>query len=139
MKQFIVLAAMLPLIMVFIMQFSLEQVNQGRIAALQELVYGAKERAKQEGRFTPAIKAALARDIAARFKVDESDIVIETDNRIRYRRNEFDEREMIAYRVEVPIEKIMAGNRLMGISDEENAGVYVVEGSAASEKLRDAP
>ena len=139
MKQFIVLAAMLPLIMVFIMQFALEQMNQGRIAALQELVYGAKEQAKQEGRFTPAIKAALARDIAERFKLNESDIVIETDDRVKYRRNAFDEREMITYRVEVPIERIMAGNRLMGISDEENAGVYVVEGSTASEKLRDEP
>ncbi|MDR2295971.1 MAG: hypothetical protein LBD95_04155 [Clostridiales Family XIII bacterium] len=139
MKQFIVLAAMLPLIMVFIMQFALEQTNQGRIAALQELVYGAKEQAKQEGRFTPAIKAALARDIAARFKLAESEVVIEADNRVKYRLNEFDEREMIAYRVKVPIEKIMAGNRLMGISDAENAGVYIIEGSTASEKLRDAP
>ncbi|MDR2132372.1 MAG: hypothetical protein LBP30_03390 [Clostridiales Family XIII bacterium] len=139
MKQFIVLAAVLPLIMVFIMQFSLEQMNQGRIAALQELVYGAKERAKQEGRFTPEIKSALARDIAERFKLDESDIVIEADNRVKYRRNDFDEREMIAYRVEVPIERIMAGNRLMGISDEENAGRYVIEGSTASERLRDEP
>jgi hypothetical protein len=130
---------MLPLIMVFIMQFALEQMNQGRIAALQELVYGAKERAKQEGLFTPEIKAALARDIAERFKLDESDIVIETDGHMKYRRNRFDEREMIAYRVEVPIEKIMAGNRLMGISDEANAGIYVIEGSTASERLRDGP
>jgi hypothetical protein len=133
------LAAVLPLLMVFVMQFALEQMNQGRIAALQELVYGAKERAKQEGRFTPAIKQALARDIAARFKLDESEVVIEADDRVKYRRNRFDEREMIAYRVEVPIEKIMAGNRLMGISDEENAGRYVIEGSTASEKLRDEP
>jgi hypothetical protein len=138
-KQFIVLAATLPLLMVFVMQFALEQMNQGRIAALQELVYGAKEQAKQEGRFTPAIKQALARDIAARFKIAESDVVIEADNHVKYRRNRFDEREMIAYRIEVPIEKIMAGNRLMGISDEANAGRYVIEGRTASEKLRDEP
>jgi hypothetical protein len=138
-KQFIVLAATLPLLMVFVMHFALEQMNQGRIAALQELVYSAKERAKQEGRFTPAIKQALARDIAARFEIDESAVVIEADDRVKYRRNRFDEREMIAYRIEVPIEKIMAGNRLMGISDEANAGRYVIEGSTASEKLRDEP
>jgi hypothetical protein len=138
-KQFIVLAAALPLLMVFVMQFALEQMNQGRIAALQELVYGAKERAKQEGRFTPAIKQALARDIAERFKLNESEVVIESANQVRYRRNRFNEREMIEYKVVVPIEKIMAGNRLMGISDEENAGRYVIEGSTASEKLRDEP
>jgi hypothetical protein len=131
------LAAVLPLLMVFVMQFALEQMNQGRIAALQELVYGAKEQAKQEGRFTPAIKSALARDIAERFRISESEVVIEADNRVKYRRNKFDEREMIAYRIEVPIEKIMAGNRLLGISDEANAGRYVIEGSTASEKLRD--
>jgi hypothetical protein len=139
MKQFIVLAAILPLLMVFVMQFALEQLNQSRIAALQELVYGAKERAKQEGRFTTEIKAELARDIAERFELSVGDVVIESDNRVKYRQNDFDEREMISYRVEVPIEKLMAGNRLMGISDEDNAGRYVIKGSTASEKLRDEP
>jgi hypothetical protein len=139
MKQFIVLAAILPLLMVFVMQFALEQINQSRIAALQELVYGAKERAKQEGRFTPEIKADLARDIAERFELSVGDVVIDSDNRVKYRRNDFDEREMISYRVEVPIEKIMAGNRLLGISDEANAGRYVIKGSTASEKLTDEP
>ncbi|MDR1245560.1 MAG: hypothetical protein LBK57_00850 [Clostridiales Family XIII bacterium] len=139
MKQFIVLAAILPLLMVFVMQFALEQMNQGRIAALQELVYSAKEQAKQEGRFTPEIKSALARDIAERFEIDAGDVVIESDNRVKYRRNRFDEREMIEYRVEVPIDKIMAGNRLMGIADADNAGRYVIKGSTASEKLRDEP
>jgi hypothetical protein len=139
MKQFIVLAAILPLLMVFVTQFALEQANQGRIAALQELVYGAKERAKQEGRFTPEIKSALARDIAERFGINAGDVVVEADNRVKYRQNRFDEREMIEYRVEAPIKRIMAGNRMMGISDENNAGRYVIKGSTASEKLRDAP
>jgi hypothetical protein len=139
MKQFIVLAATLPILLVFIMQCALEQMNQGRIAALQELVYGAKEQAKQEGCFTPAIKSELARNIAKRFELDEGDIVIEADGHVKYRQNRFDEREMIAYRIEVPIEKIMAGNKLMGISDDENAGRYVIEGATASEKLRNDP
>jgi hypothetical protein len=137
MKQFIVLAAVLPLLMVFVMQFALEQMNQGRIAALQELVYGAKEKARQEGCFTPEIKSALARDIAERFAISEGEVVIEADSRVKYRRNKFDEREIIEYKVIVPIKKIMAGNRLMGISDRDNEGRYVIKGSMASEKLRD--
>ncbi|MDR1136315.1 MAG: hypothetical protein LBL49_09100 [Clostridiales Family XIII bacterium] len=137
MKQFIVMAAVLPLLMIFVMQFSLEQQNQNRIAAFQEIVYSIKEQARQEGRFTPAMKTALASAAAKCFEVDESEIIIEADSDIKYRRNTFDERELIHYKVKAPIKKIMAGNRLLGISDDANSGWYVIEGSAASEKLRD--
>jgi hypothetical protein len=136
MKQFIVMAAILPILMVFVMQFALEQKNQNRIAALQELVYSAKEQAKQEGCFTPAIRNELARRIAAHFELAEDQIVIEAEDRVKYRKNQFDERELIHYRIKAPIGEIMAGHRLMGISDEENEGWYIIEGYTASEKLR---
>jgi septum formation topological specificity factor MinE len=129
------MAAILPILMVFVMQFAVEQQNQGRIAALQEMVYSAKEQAKQEGRFTPAMKTELGRNIAKYFELDESEVVIEADSQIRYRRNRFDERELISYAVKVPIKKIMAGNRMMGISDEDNTGLYVIRGETASERL----
>ncbi|MDR3242908.1 MAG: hypothetical protein LBT34_03145 [Clostridiales Family XIII bacterium] len=135
MKQFIVLAAVFPLIVVFVMQFSLEQQNQNRISQLQELVYSAKEQAKQEGRFSQAIKSELAGEIASCFGIDASEVIIEADERVHYRKNEMDARELISYKVKAPIEKIMAGNRFMGISDAENKGWYVVEGHTASEKL----
>jgi hypothetical protein len=137
MKQFIVLAAILPILMVFVMQFSLEQKNQNRIAAMQEIVYSAKEQAKQEGCFTPAIKTALAREIAGHFDLEEAAVRIEAESQVKYRKNEFDERELIHYKVSAPIQKIMAGNRLMGISDEDNRGWYTIEGRTASEKLRE--
>ncbi|MDR0423988.1 MAG: hypothetical protein LBH39_00765, partial [Clostridiales Family XIII bacterium] len=115
MKQFIVMAAVLPILMIFVMQFSLEQQNQNRIAALQEIVYSVKEQARQEGRFTPAMKAELAAAAARFFDVDAGEIVVEADSDIKYRKNAFDERELIHYRIKAPIKKVMAGNRFLGI------------------------
>jgi hypothetical protein len=136
-KQLIVMAATLPILMLFVMQFALEQQNQNRIAALQEAVYSVKEQARQEGRFTPAMREALAEAASVCFQIEKSEIVIEADAAVKYRKNAFDERELIHYRVKVPIKKIMAGNRLLGIPDGDNEGWYVIEGSAASEKLRE--
>ncbi|MDR1571628.1 MAG: hypothetical protein LBS32_03800 [Clostridiales Family XIII bacterium] len=135
MKQFIVMAAVLPILMVFVMQLALEQRNQHRVAALQEMVYSAKEQAKQEGIFTPAARAELEDGIAGIFGLEKGEIVIETDDRVKYRKNRYDERELISYRIKVPVKKIMAGNRLMGIADEDNEGWYIIEGRTASEKL----
>ncbi|MDR0425337.1 MAG: hypothetical protein LBH39_07825, partial [Clostridiales Family XIII bacterium] len=60
----------------------------------------------------------------------------EADSDIKYRKNAFDERELIHYRIKAPIKKVMAGNRFLGISDEANTGWYTIEGSVASERLR---
>ena len=48
MKQFLVLAAILPLMLVFFVQFSMDQINSSRIGILSDMVYAAKEEAKQE-------------------------------------------------------------------------------------------
>ena len=55
MKQLIVLTAVLPLMLIFMAQFTLDQKNNHAINIIQEEVYTAKEQAKQEGCFTPAI------------------------------------------------------------------------------------
>lgn len=139
MKQFIILLGVLPILLLFLSQFVLEQKNSYNIGLLQEYVYAAKEEAKQAGCFTPAIKEALAEKISARFEVSQDQIAMAVDQVPRYRTSGFDERELIHYRIGVPIEKVMAGNRFMGISNEENRGNYVIESWTASEKLRDQP
>ena len=59
MKQLIVLAAILPLMLIFMAQYTLDQKNSATISILQEQVYTAKEKAKQEGCFTEEIKNEL--------------------------------------------------------------------------------
>ncbi len=137
MKQFIVLMAVLPLLLVFLTQYTLDQKNFDQIQQLQEIVYQAKEQAKQEGCFTISITNQMVNRIKTCFSIDGDSIQLELDTVPKYRTQQFDQRELIHYRVTVPIEPLMAGNRMFGISDDENSSLYSVEGWTASERLRD--
>lgn len=137
MKQFIVLIAVLPILLLFLVQFTLEQKNSYNISLLQEIVYSAKEEAKQAGCFTPKIKNDLTAKIIKQFKIDKNDILLQLEEVVKYRTSEFDERELIHYKISVPIEKVMAGNKIMGISDAENRGLFIIESWTASERLKE--
>jgi hypothetical protein len=137
-KQLIVLAAILPLMLIFMAQYTLDQKNSVAINTLQEKVYTAKEQAKQEGCFTEEIKRELKANISLALGIEENDISITATETRQYRINYFDssrERGLIHYSVSIPIDKIMAGGRLLGIRDEDNTTLYTVEGTTASERL----
>ncbi len=135
MKQLIVLLAVLPLMLVFIMQFAQEQENSNRIQKLENYVNTSKEVAKQEGFFSTENIASLKIKIAETFQLSVSEISFEGSITPKYRVNQFDQRELIYYKVGVPVKKIMAGASLMGISHEENKGYYYIDGFTASEAL----
>ena len=139
MKQFLVLAAVLPLMLVFLVQFSLDQINSSRIALLSDCVYTAKEEARQEGCFTEAILSELRGDISRALNVDPALIEIEADRDVKYRLREKPaggwERGLIHYKVSVPVGQVMAGGRMFGIRDRDNRYVYTIENWAASERL----
>ena len=142
MKQFLVLAAILPLMLVFFVQFSMDQINSSRIGILSDLVYAAKEEAKQEGCFTQQIKSELTANISSALQIDPSDVRIEATDTVRYRIMEAGgygngdwERGLIHYRVSVPIGELMAGRRLFGIREQDNVYYYTIDSYTASEKL----
>lgn len=137
MKQLIVLMGILPILLVFLLQYSLDQRNNDNISRLQECVYQAKEQAKQQGCFTPEIREDLIDKIERNFDIREEDMEIVLEEVPKYRITSFDERELIYYKVSVPVEKIMAGNRFFGISDDENRGMYTIESWTASERIRE--
>jgi hypothetical protein len=137
MKQLIVLMGVLPIMLVFLFQYALDQNNNSNIDRLQECVYQAKEQAKQEGCFTPEIKKELVQKIETYFDINEADIELVLEETPQYRTSVFDQRELIYYKVSVPIEKLMSGNRFFGISDNDNRGMYTIESWTASELLRD--
>jgi len=136
MKQLIVLMGILPILLIFMFQYTLDQQNSDRISRLQECVYQAKEQAKQQGCFTSEIKQELIDKIEKNFDIKENEMEITLEEIPQYRTSKFDQRELIYYKVSVPIKKIMAGNRFYGISDEENKGMYTIESWTASELLR---
>ena len=142
MKQLIVLSAVLPLMLVFLLQFTLDQKNAYNISQFQEIVYTAREEARQEGCFTQDIEGRLKQQVAKSFGIAEEEIQMEATRTVQYRVQSgegFDpngrQRGMIYYKVTVPIHRLMAGHRLFGIKEEENKGTYTVEGYAASERL----
>lgn len=135
MKQFIILVAILPLMMIFVMQFGLSQLNNHRTAMMQEHVYAAKEAARQDGFFTPENCKKLKSKLSKEFGISPDEIEIITDGQVKYRRNYFDERELVNYEVRVPIKKIMAGEKILGISPDKNRGYYKISGTVASELL----
>ena len=142
MKQLLVLIAVLPLLLIFFVQFSLDQINNSRLSLFADYVYAAKEEAKQEGRFTEEIVGKLTENIARAFNIPASDVIIEVSDTIKYRVTSNDslatedlERGLIYYKISVPIVEIMAGRKLFGIREEDNTYYYSIESYAASERL----
>ena len=134
MKQFIVLTAVLPILLIFMTQLVYDQKNNDTVNQIQALVYAAKENAKQEGCFTKDIKAKLRQDLSAAVGVPGEEIVILSDEVVKYRYSKGEDR-LIRYRVEVPVKNVMAGAVFFQISEEENTYRYVIDSYTASEKI----
>ncbi|GKX28707.1 hypothetical protein SH1V18_11870 [Vallitalea longa] len=135
MKDFIVLIAVLILLLPFPLQYALEEYNHNQKSEIQSYVFTAKEKAKQEGYFTEKIKKQLIESITQNLNIKENDISIITDNKRKYRESKFNKDNLIHYKIEVPIKKVIAVPIIWGISDEENQTVYTIEGYAASEAI----
>ena len=134
MKQFIVLMAVLPVMMIFLMQFTADQISSQKVACIQSVVYSAKEDAKQYGCFTEEIKDRIKKEISDRLGIPESYITVKADSDVRYRYSKGQDR-MINYEVSVRLDDVMAGGKLLGISDEKNSVVYRIKNYTASEKI----
>jgi len=134
MKDFIVLMAILPLLLLFMLQFGTDYRNNERIEAIQNIVYTAKETAKQEGCFSDELKTEITEKISKKLKIPEESITITTSEGKRTR---YGTEKDIEYCVSVKLDNVMAGGSMMGISNEENTMVYVIDSYTASEYLGD--
>ncbi|PWM68649.1 MAG: hypothetical protein DBX38_01535 [Eubacteriales Family XIII. Incertae Sedis bacterium] len=134
MKQFIVLMAVLPIMLIFLMQFTADQVNGEKVAFIQSVVYAAKEEAKQEGCFTEELKTRIVKEISEGISIPAECIEVASDDEVKYRYAKGEGR-LIHYRVSVRLDGVMAGGRFLGISDSENTVTYVIDSSTASEKI----
>ena len=139
MKQFIVLAAALPLLLLFMVQFAADQQYSLAVAAVDDAVYAAKEMAKQEGCFTEKITQWLKEEIASKIRgVEPSDIIIgsATDTSPVYRMGSDPEGDgLIHYQVSVPMRGFSAGSRLLGLRETARTRYYVTDTYVPSELL----
>lgn len=134
MKECVAFFICIVLISPFMSQYTVQAVNSSRMSRVETIVNTAKEQARQEGCFTPEITARMVSDIE-KAGVDQGDITVDVTPSPKYRADTFDERELIHYEVGIKIDKKIAANKMFGIPDEENQGVFTVQGAVASEKL----
>ena len=137
MKQFIVLLAVLLLLLIFMLQFTLDQTISAKTGMVADIVYAAKEEAKQAGCFTGEIQARLRSRLSEALGVAEDEIAIVATEDVRYRLSDSSGdlgRGLIYYKVSVPIGEAMAGGAFFGLG-RNNTYVCTVESYAASEKL----
>lgn len=135
MKQLIVLAAILPVLLLFAAQFTLQQQNAAARHFVTGAVDAAKEQAKRDGYFTDDNIDALKTKIAGALKIEKDEVIVIAAGTPRYRTDEYGRSGQIYYRVEVPVKQIMAGARLLGISSGQNQGRIIIENVTASELL----
>jgi len=134
MKDLIVLGAVILLLLTFPLQYALEQKNHHNISMFQQYVNVAKEKARAKGCFTQEIIDELKLNILNEFdNITESEIVIDVTTTPKYRKRTFDERELIHYRIGVPIKKLIATSKFWGISDIENQYLYEIDRYTTSE------
>lgn len=123
MKQFIVMCAVLPLLLILAMQISLDQINSFRLMGINDIVYSYAEKAKQEGYFDcDGLKAELNNKL----HISEENIMTSSDANSF---GEFSRGSIIHYSVIVRVKRAMLGLK------ENNEYSYVINSSVASEFL----
>ena len=120
MKQFIVLAAILPILLVFIAQSTLEGVRSVRLSAAEDAIRAFCIEASYFDGGSPAHAEALRNRLAQIFHCGSGDVYIDLRETSEYH---------IDWRVSFPVGDIMAGARLMGLSRAENRGRVEISGT----------
>jgi hypothetical protein len=119
MKQFIVLAAILPVLMLFLAQFLLDGQRQVRMSAAEDAVRTFCLEASYYGRTGAGEAGALRHKLSGIFGTSPSNIAVEIAPA----------REgVLSYRIVFPVGKIMAGAGFMGLSAARNNGRAVLTG-----------
>ena len=132
MKQFIVLLAILPILLLFMSQIAFEQKNINKVNLIQAIVYSAKEDAKQAGYFSAGITEQTTQELLSIQGVEE--VTITSNQNSPQNRYSLGSNRFIDYRIEIVLTDIMAGGGTI-IDKEKNRYTYVLEGYTASEFL----
>ena len=138
MKQFIVTAAVLPLLLAFLISFAEIQEYSARIAAVDDAVYAAKEMAKQEGCFSEKVQKWLKDELCSKIKgLAESDIIIGsgTDTRpVPRAQANSSSPGLIHYQISVPMPGRNSG-ALLGVKRDSGPSYYVIDSFTTSEYI----
>ncbi|MDO5441766.1 MAG: hypothetical protein Q4F55_04345 [Bacillota bacterium] len=123
MKQFLVMCAVLPLLVIIMIQSTMDQVSAYKISAVNQVVYAASEQAKQAGCFTQTISNNLYNRLIE-LGFDSGDISLDLDSNLHNRG------ELIHYSVSVRMK-----NAMVKAMTEDNSYDYVIDSYTSSEYL----
>lgn len=132
MKDFIVLIAILPILLLFSMQTVQDNILNEKLYIIQDKMYTSKELAKQRGCFDDEIAENLVSDLSQRLGIPEDDIefTFSTD-----RKNRYSDDKIIHYKLKVKMNNVMAGADFVGIAKEDNSFYYIIDSYTASEYI----
>ena len=123
MKQFMVMCAVLPILLIIIVQMSLDQINSYRISGINRCVFSVANDSRADGKYD-------YEELLRRLKmigIDRSDVhYSDNSNESAVRRG-----QLFDYSVQIDFDKPMVG---MMVSDKDNHYSYKITGCAASEK-----
>lgn len=123
------------LLLFFPVQIALSQINHHQFVTAQEITHNHAQRARQYGYFRPEDISGLRSELARRLNMSANDIQINATTVPKYRFDRFTPGELIDYEVVIPVRRILAMNRFLGIPDEENQMLRVIKGQVHSEVL----
>ncbi|MEB8637971.1 hypothetical protein P4H32_30380 [Bacillus cereus] len=129
------MAALIMFLLFFPLQYLINQQNHHDMNSGTEIVHRYAQKARTTGYFTPQILSDMRADLATKLRLTPGEITIFATTTPKYRLNTFDQREMIYYEVQLPIKRLIAINRFMGVSDIDNQMTYTIKGEVASEAL----
>jgi hypothetical protein len=135
MKGFIVFCLAIVFLFFFPLQWVANQVNHHRMTTVDDIVEDHAQQARSEGRFTEENINSMTTKIFEKTGVPVESIVVNVEKGMKYRFNDFREREMISYYIAIPIDKILAMHKMLGIDDADNEMMYVNDGEVPSEVL----
>jgi len=135
MKSLIVTIAILPILMFFPLQNTVQNINHYRTTSFNNIAYKHIQIARVEGHFSDENIEELLDTIEEVFFIDRDDMIVNVTTEVMYRGEEFVETEVIEYEIGLPIDKFIAMHRFFNVEDEDNKGYYVLRGSVQSERL----
>ncbi|MCL2493532.1 MAG: hypothetical protein FWF33_05780 [Clostridiales bacterium] len=120
MKQFIVLAAILPILLLFFAQSSLDRLNDRRTELAESAIRAFERNASFGGGDITAEADCLRARLTQIFGVEEREVRLELTSS--------GDGPQVRYRIAVPMGNLMAGGALLGLNESQNRGVFTFEG-----------
>lgn len=142
MKQFLVLVAVLPIVLIIMVEFSLNTMINTKVDAINDIVYTFKEQAKQDGTFAD-VQDDIKKEISRVTGISENEIIVDGDvsGDLKYRVNQLPQDadedwlrdKFLHYVVKVPIKEMRSIGTLL---HKNSPDYYVIDSYTASEKLK---